>query len=116
MSSGLIRSAGLSFAMLPAMAFAAAPDPSPPTRLTITPSVTCEKGWSAEFIRLSRAGGDAIDGVFAFCRDPALSSTAWIARLESSRDRLAAGAGSDEGKAAIRAAFDRHIEAERSAN
>ena len=116
MSNRLIAGAGLFLALLPASALAAAPDPTPPTRLTITPSVTCEKGWSSEFIRLSRAGGDAIDGVFAFCRDPALSSAAWIARLESSRDRLAAGAGSDEAKAAIRTAFDRHIEAERAAN
>ncbi len=95
---------------------AGASDPTPPTNLTITPSVTCEPGWSSEFIRLSRARGDAIDGVFAFCRDPALSKAAWIARLESSRDRLAAGAGSDEAKAAIRTAFDRHIEAERASN
>jgi hypothetical protein len=50
-----------------------APLPAP-AGLTIEPSVTCPPGHRAEFIRLSRAKGDPLDSVFAFCRDPSKRS------------------------------------------
>jgi hypothetical protein len=96
----------------PAMA---SPGPAPqPDGLTIEPSVTCRAGEQAEFIRLSRARGDAIDGVFALCRDPALSQKAWIRRLKTTRDMLAMATGDRAARAAIRKAFADHIARERA--
>jgi hypothetical protein len=106
-------------ALLPASpALAASPEsPAPPTtNLTINPTIACREGDRAEYIRLSRANGDAIDGVFAFCRDSSLSSEAWIARLETTRDKLIAGSTDDSARTAIRHAFDEHIARERAEN
>jgi hypothetical protein len=112
-----MRGAFLSAALLAASpALATEPSTPPPTRLTITPSITCREGDRSEYIRLSRADGDAIDGVFAFCRDPAQPREAWIARLETTRDTLVAGNGDPIAKTAIRHAFDAHIARERAAN
>ena len=107
------------FAALLALALAStasAAGPEPATDLQITPSITCRAGDRTEYIRLSRARGDAIDGVFAFCRDSSLSSEAWIASLERTRDKLVAGRSDQDGKEAIRQAFAAHIARERSAN
>ena len=96
----------------PAMA---APGSEPqPAGLSIQPSVTCREGERAEFIRLSRARGDAIDGVFALCRDPALSQKAWIRRLKTTRDMLTMATEDRAARAAIRKAFADHIAKERA--
>ena len=104
----------LTLAMPAAAQPASAPEPA--TDLQITPSITCRVGDRTEWIRLSRARGDAIDGVFAFCRDPSLSSEDWIARLESTRDKLLAARSDEAGRDAIREAFAAHIARERAAN
>ena len=112
------RLAILSCALLAASAALAAPAPEPAStaNLTITPSVTCRQGESSEIIRLSKANGDAIDAVFAFCRSPSLSSKAWIRQLKTTRDMLVRTTGDKAAKAAIRQAFADHIARERAAN
>ena len=85
------------------------------TNLQITPSATCRDGQRTESIRLSRANGDAIDGVFLYCRDPAMTKKAWIARLKTTREMLILGTEDRTAKAAIRKAFAAHIARERAA-
>jgi hypothetical protein len=103
-------------AALAAPAAIASPGPPPPTGLSIEPLVTCREGERSEFIRLSKSRGDAIDGVFAFCRNMSEGSEAWIARLERIRDKLIRGSADDAAGNAIRGAFDDHIARERAAD
>ena len=100
----------------PAIALACEPPPPPKGDFKLLPSVTCKAGHRSEWIYVSRANGDEIDGVFAFCRDPSLSSEAWIQRVESTREKLIAGTQGEAGKEAIRRAFAAHIARERSAH
>ena len=93
---------------------AAASDPAP-TGVTLTPSVTCEPGSTAESITLSTASGDPIDAVFVFCRDPSKSKQSWIRNLARTRDQMVKGASDAAGRDAIRKAFDDRIAAERAA-
>ena len=100
---------GASILALPSSALACEPPAPAPAGITIEPSVTCPEGHNAEFIRLSRSQGDPVDSVYALCRDPARSSDAWAASLERTRDRMTAVTSNPAAKAAVQAAFDRHI-------
>ena len=80
-----------------------------PAGITIAPTVACQPGHAAEFIRLSRSLGDPVDSVFALCRDPSKDKERWAADLASTRDKLLANIGDPAAKAAVRAAFDRRI-------
>jgi hypothetical protein len=108
-----IAGAGLA---LPAAALACEPPAPAPAGLAIEPSITCREGHLAEFIRLSRSKGDPIDSVFALCRDPKKGAEHWAVSLESTRDKLLANVGDPTAKAAVRAAFDRHIATVRGAH
>ena len=102
-------------AIAPAPAYASDPVPET-TNLTITPSITCPRGFNSETITLSTARGDAIDATFAFCRDPSKPRESWIRNLEKVRNQMMKGAADAVGREAIRRAFDGHIARERAAN